>query len=859
MRTTRHWLMTIAVLLCSLTVSAHHFKVDGIYYDITSSAALTVGVTYQGEYPTSYSNEYSGVVVIPETVIYNNKKYSVTSIRSEAFIDCGNITSLTIPKSVTEIGSYAFYGCSGELIANCCIPSVTNDYLGAFYNSKFTKATIGGYFPSIGTYAFYGCDNLKSVVILEGVESIMNNAFTDCSYLSSVVFPESLVSIGGSAFAGCKSLTSIDIPKNVTEIESAAFQVCTNLNLITCKAAIPPTVRGSQTFFGINKSIPVCVPSSSISTYQSADYWSEFTNIQTIVIASGTCGDNLTWKLIDEGKLVIEGTGDMDAPTWHKYKAGITSVTIHDGATSIDSYAFQDCSNLTSISIPESVTLIGEDAFYGCSNLSNINIPESVIKIGGQAFGRTAWYNNQPDGLIYINNVLYEYKGIMPENTNIEVRNGTVSISSFAFESYKNLISITIPKSVTSIDNYAFQYCNSLKELVIEDGIEPLYLGYNYIDEWAGQDEGLFHSCNLATIYIGRNLNYGESPFEEQEKLTSVTIGNNVTEIGGQLFWGCSRLSAITLPKSITSIGYDVFCGCNSLNSITCEAKTPPTISYGSFQDVDKSILVYVPFAAISAYKSSYYWKEFTNILPIEKVCTLTDGENFSQLENETHDYVTYTRTFNNTNWQSLYVPFDIDYNNIKDDFDVAYINDVHQFDDDNDGSIDRTQVEAIKITTGVLDANYPYLIRAKEVGEKVITMEDAVLYATEENSIDCSSVFRNYTFTGSYTTKTAVDLPASEGYYALTGGEWKQLSETAKLGAFRVYLKIDSRVAGEEVAEAISMRVVGEDGDEDDATGIDTSEFKSQNTELIYDLQGRRVERPTKGVYIVNGVKRVF
>ena len=226
MQKTKHWLMTIAALLCCLTVSAHHFKVDGIYYDITSSAALTVGVTYQGEYPTSYSNEYSGVVVIPETVIYNNKKYSVTSIKSEAFIDCGNITSLTIPKSVTYIGSYAFDGCSGELIANCCIPSVTNDYLGAFYNSKFTKATIGGYFPSIGAYAFYGCDNLKSVVILEGVESIMNNAFTDCSYLSSVVFPESLASIGGSAFAGCKSLTSIDIPKNVTEIESAAFDGC---------------------------------------------------------------------------------------------------------------------------------------------------------------------------------------------------------------------------------------------------------------------------------------------------------------------------------------------------------------------------------------------------------------------------------------------------------------------------------------------------------------------------------------------------------------------------------------------------------------------------------------------------------
>lgn len=822
MRTTRHWLMTIAVLLCCLTVSAHHFKVDGIYYDITSSAALTVGVTYQGEYPTSYSNEYSGVVVIPETVIYNNKKYSVTSIKSEAFIDCGNITSLTIPKSVTEIGSYAFDGCSGELIANCCIPSVTNDYLGAFYNSKFTKATIGGYFPSIGAYAFYGCDNLKSVVILEGVESIMNNAFTDCSYLSSVVFPESLVSIGGSAFAGCKSLTSIDIPKNVTEIESAAFQVCTNLNLITCKAAIPPTVRGSQTFFGINKSIPVCVPSSSISTYQSADYWSEFTNIQTIVIASGTCGDNLTWKLIDEGKLVIEGTGDMDAPTWHKYKAGITSVTIHDGATSIDSYAFQDCSNLTSISIPESVTLIGEDAFYGCSNLSNINIPESVIKIGGQAFGRTAWYNNQPDGLIYINNVLYEYKGIMPENTNIEVRNGTVSISSFAFESYKNLISITIPKSVTSIDNYAFQYCNSLKELVIEDGIEPLYLGYNYIDEWAGQDEGLFHSCNLATIYIGRNLNYGESPFEEQEKLTSVTIGNNVTEIGGQLFWCCSRLSAITLPKSITSIGYDVFSGCNSLNSITCEAKTPPTISYNTFQDVDKSILVYVPKSSVSVYQSAENWSDFTNIQPIVEPAPEEITITMNQYGSATY---CSENALDFSEVEGLKAYAATGYNT-------------------KTGIVTLTRVMTSQPGMGLFlkGETGEYIVPTLEsTDDNSLNMLVGALENTELNGTSDNGLYYNYR----YTIKEGDEAP-----------KFYQVDDDYTLGAGKAYLQIPVAWMPAQ-AKAIGLRF--DDGGTTDIDELE-SESNGQNAELIYDLMGRRVTSPQRGmIYIVNGKKVVM
>ena len=159
-----------------------------------------------------------------------------------------------------------------------------------------------------------------------------------------------------------------------------------------------------------------------------------------------------------------------------------------------------------------------------------------------------------------------------------------------------------------------------------------------------------------------------------------------------------------------------------------------------------------------------------------------------------------------------------------------------------------------------MLEANYPYLIRAKEVGEKTITVTDAILYAAEENFIDCSSVFDTYTFTGTYSRLSSQELPQGEGYYALSGGVWQPVAEGASLGAFRFYLKVDSRNSlNAAQGNAIRMRIIGEDGEEDDATGIDTSEFNDQKSELIFDLQGRRVENPTKGVYIVNGVKRVF
>lgn len=266
--------------------------------------------------------------------------------------------------------------------------------------------------------------------------------------------------------------------------------------------------------------------------------------------------------------------------------------------------------------------------------------------------------------------------------------------------------------------------------------------------------------------------------------------------------------------------------------------------------------------SSVSAYQTAAGWCEFANIQAARSEKKILDSEeNFAQTENEECASITYTRTFNNTNWQALYVPFEIPVTEeFLADFEVADLNDVRQYDRDDDGVKDETVIEAFKVTGGVLEANYPYLIRAREAGEKTITVTDATLFAAEENSIDCSSVREKFTFTGTYSQLSSEELPQGEGYYALSGGVWRPVAEGTSLGAFRFYLKVDSRSAlNAGQGNAIRMRIIGEDGEEDDATGIDNPELKNQDSELIFDLQGRRVESPTKGVYIVNGVKRVF
>ena len=148
MKHLRH-LFTALLLLCSVAANAHDFEVAGIYYNITNETNKTVEVTYRGNGPSSYSNEYTGNVVIPESVAYNGNTYSVISIGGRTFNHCSGLTSIEIPNSVTSIGDYAFYNCDG-----------------------LTSITIPNSVTSIGEWAFQNCSGLTSIVIPNSVTII---------------------------------------------------------------------------------------------------------------------------------------------------------------------------------------------------------------------------------------------------------------------------------------------------------------------------------------------------------------------------------------------------------------------------------------------------------------------------------------------------------------------------------------------------------------------------------------------------------------------------------------------------------------------------------------------------------------
>lgn len=159
------------------------------------------------------------------------------------------------------------------------------------------------------------------------------------------------------------------------------------------------------------------------------------------------------------------GTINGKAPNASAYWGTVeipSEVTYNDvtySVTGIGFYAFNYCSSLGTITIPNSVTYIDSSAFAYCTALSTINIPNSVTSIGSYAFEDTRWYKNQQDGLVYAGKVAYHYKGTMPQNTSISIKDGTLGIAGNAFSNCPNLKSISIPNSVIKIGTSAFARC----------------------------------------------------------------------------------------------------------------------------------------------------------------------------------------------------------------------------------------------------------------------------------------------------------------------------------------------------------------------------------------------------------------
>ena len=494
MKSIKTCLLTVAALLGSISAYAHDFEMDGIYYNITSDA--TVEVTFRGSYYHSY-DEYSGDIIIPSTVTYSRKEYSVTSIGERAFASCTGLTSVTIPNSVTSIGSGAFWICPG--LTSVTIPnSVTSIGYEAFRHcSGLTSVTIGNSVTSIGSSAFYGCSGLTSVTIPNSVTSIGKEAFYNCSSLTSVTIPNSVTSIGQEAFAGCSGLTSVTIPNSVTSIGQEVFSNCSGLTSVTIPNSV--TSIGESAFAGCSGLTSVTIPNSVTSIVDGA--FSGCSGLTSVTIPNSVTNigesafagcSGLTSVTIPNSVTSIEGGafGGCDGLTEMKVDAnnskydsrencnaiietssntlisGCQTTVIPNSVTSIGQEAFVGCSGLTSVIIPNSVTHIGDFAFAGCSGLTSVTIPNSVTSIGEWAFYLSTVLKNV---YCYAENVPSTQSSAFSSSP---IADATLHVPAASIDSYK----ATAPwSSFSKIVGLPNEYNLTVSSV----GYATLYLDYN--------------------------------------------------------------------------------------------------------------------------------------------------------------------------------------------------------------------------------------------------------------------------------------------------------------------------------------------------------------------------------------------
>lgn len=489
--------------------------------------------------------------------LYNvNLPESLEKIGYNAFYNCDNIETINIPKNVYVINEYAFAYC--EKLNKINLPAgIEIIEIAAFeYCISLTNIEIPDTVETIDEYAFYGCSSLKEIAFPDNTTAVGVMAFAECASLEKIVFGEKINAVSAETFAGCINLEEIYFGANIRKIGLGAFLACFSLKKIDISSDNPYLMFDGDAIFNNDKTeLIYYVGDSKTYEYEIPDCVTK--------IRKGAFIGNATLKRV----IIPETVSTISFYSFGECSS-LEEVVIPDSVTKIESYAFSG-SALRQISLPDSTMEILDFAFRFCSNLEEISFSRNIALIGDRAFEGTAWYDNQKEGLVYLNNWVVGYKEPYQPVNEIRIAEGTVGICN-EFLSNSNVKSVYIPESVIYIPK-AFIAFNLYLENIAVDSNNKYFLSEN----------GILYNKNKTEIIcfppaktdVKFEIPYGienvrDNAFAYCQNIEEIILPNTLKEIGSQAFAGCHQLKEIAIPDGVTFIGGKAFEGCLSLSNI---------------------------------------------------------------------------------------------------------------------------------------------------------------------------------------------------------------------------------------------------------------------------------------------------
>ena len=819
----------------------------------------------------------------PATYIISN----IGSIGTSAFANCTSIKSLSIDTCVTSINQSAFQNCYGITHAD-----IRNN-------------------GSIGNYSFQNCYGLEDVTILNKGD-IGTQAFAGSSTQNPATYTISNVgSIGESAFANCTSMTNLTIDTCVTTIGNTAFQNCYGLEDVTIqnKGNIgTQTFAGSSTQNPASYTISNvgAIGESAFancSKLQKARLGNQIPSINQSAFSGCVLLDSITMP---------NTISSWGASAFYNC-AKLAYAKLSNQLTSIDQSTFAGCSTLPELFIPKSVSTIGNSAFKGCSALSIVSFEDSSapLSLGTNASNQGLFYDCHLDSL-YIGRELNYPKtasnGYSPFYRNSSLRSIVISdfptkVETNEFYGCTKLYSVYIGNGVQSIGDYAFSGCSSIDYFSFGNQVQTigaeafsdcvamtrlysycqvpptcgasaladidkwnctLYIPKNTINDYAAANQWMDFFFIEENEEGGEGIQYTISVDFDATKGT--VTGAGVYNIGTEVILVATPAEGCTFvawEDGSTNPERHIYAYKSETYTATFSAPNYELYNGNDIAVTGESVLNNIEIDRVSYPNAiAYSYSTTTDINLPDNICgqniegdwyadsiALIDAQPFYAPYDVEAKQLSYARTFENDQWQALYVPFDMQYSDFSSQARIAYVNNVHQYDDDDNGVIDRTVIEFISVVNDDIKANWPYIVKPNTAGEMTFNVANTTLHATEENDVECQSAFTRFNIIGTYQNTPIINK------YIVHNSEFELCESLQTVSPFRIYLVVTNKYPTSPQPAPMRITFMIDGREEPAPTGVEVL-FENDSTGETYDVLGRPVSHPSHGIFIRNGEK---